>query len=260
MTKKVAVAKQTVGASIADVSKPQATASQRHARSLLFGLVFIGLVSGAALGGVSAWIWLSNQQNQQNQAEFQKLTLDLERSQTEVTQLQLQVDAMQGQQVMEESTRNGLEASLKASQAELGAAKDKLAFFDQLLPPGPAGSVSIRALDIEQQGPILQYRVLLMRNGADDKPFKGQLQFVAKGLQLGKTVKITLQSAQSPGSAVPVADGALSNTFELSFDQFQRGSGFLSIPPGFSPQTVTATVLEGSTVRVSRTVNLSGAD
>src|SRR3546814_7990669 len=60
---------------------------------------------------------------------------------------------------MEESTRKGLEATLQASQTELGRARDQLAFFDQLLPPGPTGAIGIRALDIVQLGPTLQYKL-----------------------------------------------------------------------------------------------------
>lgn len=223
-------------------------------------LILLALLLGVAFGGVGARLWFKDQASQEYDAERQKLELLLNESRAGMAQAQAQLDALQGQLVVEESTRKGLEASLQASQAELGRTRDQLAFFDQLLPPGPAGAISIRALDIEQHGPILQYRVLLMRNGAGDTPFKGLMQFVAKGSQLGKAVKITLHAAQLPGSPDASDASAQQNGVELSFDQFQRGGGFLSIPEGFTPQTVTLNVLEGSTVRVSRTVNLSAAD
>jgi hypothetical protein len=222
--------------------------------------ILMALVAGMAFGVAGAALWFNAQNDRQYDSELQKAQLALDQSRLQLEEVRAQLDTMQGQLVVEESTRNGLEASLLASQTELGLAQDKLAFFNQLLPPGPAGSISIRALDIERQGPILQYRVLLMRNGSDDAPFKGEMQFVAKGSQLGKAVKITLQAAQAPGAADQSADTASANGFELSFDQFQRGGGFLTLPQGFTPQTVTLNVLEGSTVRVSRTVTLSAAD
>src|SRR3546814_12699373 len=93
---------------------------------------------------------------------------------------------------MEESTRKGLEATLQASQTELGRARDQLAFFDQLLPPGPKGAIGIRALDIVQLDPTLQSKVLLRRNVQDDKPVVGFMHFVAPGVKKGKRVKLVL--------------------------------------------------------------------
>ncbi|WP_233213911.1 DUF6776 family protein [Pollutimonas nitritireducens] len=223
-------------------------------------LVAMSLAAGMVIGAGAAWFWFNHQQRQQSDSDLHTLELALNESRAALEQAHAQIDTMQGRLVVEESTRNGLEASLLASQAELGLARDKLAFFDQLMPPGPAGSVSIRALDIEPQGPILQYRVLLMRNGSDETPFKGLMQFVAKGNQQGRAVTVTLQAAQLPDSPSTAGNDAAINGFELNFDQFQRGGGFLSLPQGFTPQTVTLNVLEGNTVRVSRTVNLSAAN
>jgi hypothetical protein len=142
----------------------------------------------------------------------------------------------------------------------LGQARDRLAFYDQLLPPGPKGAVSIRALDIERLGPTLQYKVLLMRNAKDDTPFKGHMQFVAKGEQQGKPVKISLQPALTPDSHVGPDSAADAAGPDLIFDQFLRSGGLLSIPEGFTPQAVTLNILEGSTLRVTRTINLPAAD
>ncbi len=222
-------------------------------------LIVLVLLLGLALGAAGSRFWFKDQERRQHDADLQKLELALHESQAGLAQAHGQIDALQGQLVVEESTGKGLQASLQAAQAELGQARDQLAFFDQLLPPGPAGSIGIRALDIEQEGPTLRYRVLLMRNGANDAPFKGLMQFVAKGSQQGKAVKITLQAAQLPGGAASGGD-APANGFELSFDQFQRAAGLLSMPKGFTPQTITLNVLEGNVLRVSRTVNLPAAD
>src|SRR5690606_7320917 len=104
--------------------------------------------------------------------------------------------------VVEESTRKGLEASLQALQSELGQTRDQLAFYDQLLPPGPKGAISIRALEVERLGPTLQFRALLMRNAQDDSPFSGRMQFVASGKQDdGQEAKITLKAVMAPGAS-----------------------------------------------------------
>lgn len=170
----------------------------------------------------------------------------------------MRADALQGQLAVEESTRKGLEATLQTTQQDLGRARDQLAFYNQLLPAGPNGSISIRALDIEQRGPTLHYKVLLMRNAPGDETFNGLMEFVANGSEKGKTVKITLHPALAENAALAsgVADTA---KLALSFDQFQRGEGVLSIPPGFVPKAITLNILEGETVRVSRTVDLAPA-
>jgi hypothetical protein len=42
----------------------------------------------------------------------------------------------------------------------------------------------------------------------------------------------------------------------LQFDQYQRSQGILAIPEGFVPESVTVSVLEGETVRATRSVKL----
>ncbi|RTZ39939.1 hypothetical protein EKL30_16905 [Candidimonas sp. SYP-B2681] len=223
-------------------------------------LIMLALVAGLVVGAASVHLWVASQAMRANDATQESLAVLLTETRAELFQTHARIDALQGQLTVEESTRKGLEASLQQAQAELGLARDQVAFFDQLLPPGPAGSVSIRALDIEQRGPNLHYRVLLMRNSAEELPFKGLMQFVAKGSRQGKAVKIVLQAPQLPGNLVTANVDPLTSGFELNFDQFQRSGGLLSIPDGFLPQTITLNVLEGTRVRVSRTVNVSAAE
>lgn len=173
------------------------------------------------------------------------------------------VAALEGRLLVEESTRRGLETGLKVMQDELGRARDSLAFYEQLMPPGPKGAVSLRALDIERAGPHLRYRLLLMRSGANDKTFQGALQFVAQGQMGGEATTVTLlptviPAVESSGSSnealpEPLADVDL---LALEFTDFQRSSGLLSLPAGFEPESVTVNVLEGRSVRVSRSIEL----
>ncbi|MGB3288190.1 MAG: DUF6776 family protein [Burkholderiaceae bacterium] len=213
------------------------------------------LLAGMVLGAAGAVYWVGNNSEQQAEVQVRQLQAEWASHRAELAEKQAQLDAVTGRLVVEESTRRGLEASLRASQAELGQARDQLAFFDKLLPPGPKGSISIRALDIERLGPNLQYKVLLMRNAQDDAPFKGHMQFVATGVRQGKAAKITLQAALAPGgSGSGVAGDAKGQ--DLVFDQYLRGGGLLSVPEGFTPQSVTLNILEGDALRVSRKVDL----
>ncbi len=163
---------------------------------------------------------------------------------------------LEGRFLVEESTRRGLETSLRTAQAELGRAQDTIAFYEQLMPPGPSGAVSIRALDVERSGPHLNYRLLLMRSGASDKPFQGVLKFRAAGRVDGKETTVELQAITVPGTDSSANEA---DPLGLEFTEFQRSSGVLGLPPGFDPKSVTVDVLEGRTLRVSRSIELPGA-
>ena len=100
-------------------------------------------------------------------------------------QLQLaqsRIDQAQNEVVIERAARAELEKNLAATQADLGRLKDHLAFYEQLLPPGPQGAIDLRAVDISLQGRELTYRVLLMRSGKPGEHFNGRLEFEAEGL------------------------------------------------------------------------------
>ena len=75
------------------------------------------------------------------------------------------LDAADGELVIERAARQELETQLRAAQAEVGRVRDQLAFYEQLLPPGPEGSVDIRGAQVERAGQGLRYKVLLMRSG-----------------------------------------------------------------------------------------------
>jgi len=181
----------------------------------------------------------------------------------DLNQALMKADAAQGQLTVEQSTRKALEATLSSTQQELGRAREQLAFFNQLLPPGPSGAISIRGLDFIRTGPTLTYKVLLMRNAQGGEPFNGLMEFVANGSQNGKAVKMKLESAlaNGPVAAAKSANGSGAETnsspLALSFEQFQRSEGVLSVPEGFEPSSVTLNILDGNTVRVSRTVKLA---
>lgn len=173
----------------------------------------------------------------------------------DMAKLSTQRDALQSQLLVEQTTRSSLEATLNAAQSDLASARERLAFYEQLLPPGPAGEVTVRAFDIEPRAGLLSYRVLLMRNGTAGSGFNGLMEFVANGVQKGKNVKITLKPAAGAGAGN--AQQSQTTPLQLSFDQFQRAEGLLGLPEGFAPRSVTLNVMEGSAVRATRTVNLA---
>jgi len=171
-----------------------------------------------------------------------------------------QLDTADGELVIERAARQELETQLRAVQAEVGRVRDQLAFYEQLLPPGPEGSVDIRGVQIDREGGGLRYKVLLMRSGRNGgASFAGALRFQATGVLKGETVTVDLAPLQVKAETGPVTVTGESTTaasLALQFDQYQRSQGVLAVPEGFVPESVTVSVLEGDTVRASRSIKL----
>ncbi len=244
----------------------------------------LGLAVGAGLGYQYAlgpgrpgqMVMLTEEQVQAQDAS-------LRQREAEARFLRAQLDTADGEIAVERAARQELETQLRASQAEVGRVRDQLAFYEQLLPPGPAGSIDIRGAEFSRVGGGLRYRVLLMRSGRGESAFSGELRFQANGIQQGQMVTVALSPQQvktdeaaAPAAVLPpaaaqavpaeeasaamVANGANGGNgtglLALNFDQFQRSQGVLALPEGFVPESVTVTVLEEGTVRATRNVKL----
>lgn len=165
---------------------------------------------------------------------------------------------------IERAARAELGKNLTTLLDELGRTKDLLAFYEQLLPPGPQGAIALRAVELERQDQTLAYRVLLMRSGKPGERFNGRLQFVASGLRDGQEVTAVLYPKQTgpdfASSRSPIntlgAAGQEQDSLSLSFDQFQRNQGVLALPTDFQPTSVVISVLSGDIVLASRKVDL----
>ncbi|SAI72874.1 integral membrane protein [Bordetella ansorpii] len=181
----------------------------------------------------------------------------------ELQGLRTRLDTTTGEMAIERAARIELEEQLKLAQAEAGRARDQLAFFEQLLPAGPEGTVDIRGTQIDRAGKALAYKVLLMRSGRPgDAAFSGRLRFHAVGTLKDRKAEFDLlplrikeePSGKKPAAAKPQADKV--SPLAVHFEQYQRSQGMLELPEGFVPESVTVSVLEGDTVRASRTVTL----
>jgi hypothetical protein len=187
-------------------------------------------------------------------------------SQTESKFLRAQLDTADGEIAIERAARQELELQLRTAQDELGQVRERLAFFEQLLPPGPGGAVDIRGAEVFRDGNGLKYRILLIRNGPTNTTFDGSLKFQASGVLHGVETQVDLEPMQvkvdSPaegateGGTGASAPNAASDLFSLKFDKYQRSEGVLRVPDGFVPETVVVSVLEGNTVRATRTIRL----
>ncbi|WP_076518767.1 DUF6776 family protein [Achromobacter sp. MFA1 R4] len=243
---------------------PSARPQPRATHGALARLVAM-LLLGALLGGAAGFFHARALYRPQDaivisaqQAEAQDEAM--RQQATQLRYIRGQLDTADGELVIERSARQELETQLRAAQAEVGRVRDQLAFYEQLLPPGPEGSVDIRGVQIDREGGGLRYKVLLMRSGRNGAtPFAGALRFQATGVLKGETVTVDLAPMQvraETGPVAPTGENLAAASLALQFDQYQRSQGLLAVPDGFVPESVTVSVLEGETVRATRSVKL----
>lgn len=193
-----------------------------------------------------------------DRAENQALRARIESLRAELSGVRTDLAALRSESEVQAGTQRALQNSNAELQRELGRTRDQLAFYEQLIPPGPAGAVAVRAFDIQVEGEFLRYRVLLTRNAAPQAdPFKGRMRFVANGRSQGKAVKIELSPPVAPAAGETAASAPGADPLALVFDQFQRSTGVLRRVPDLSIQSVRLEILEGDTVRASQDADLN---
>ena len=238
-------------------SAPDSSVSRHRGTSsrwrLVLGILAIGLILGAEGGYYYARYVVAEPSRVSITAEqIAAQDAAVHQSQAESRFLRAQLDTADGEIAVERAARKELETQLRQAQNDIGQVRERLAFFEQLLPPGPEGAVDIRGAEVQRDGQGLRYRVLLMRNGRSETPFRGALRFEASGILKAETVSIELVPMQL-GDDAEEAHGLL----PVQFDQYQRSEGVLALPEGFVLEAVTVSVLEGTTVRASRTIKLA---
>ncbi len=233
---------------------------------------FVFWVLGAVAliaAGMGAGMFLT-QGSGQDSFELRLRTLQAAQTQvrseleTQIAVSSTRIQQLQNELTIEQAARAELAKSLSTLQEELGRSKDHLAFYEQLLPPGPQGAIALRAVELERLDQTIAFKVLLMRSGKPGERFNGRLQFVATGLQDGQEITKVLIPSQSltNGSASNSPLNTLGaatqgeNSLKLSVDQFQRSQGVLALPKGFQPSSVVVSILSGDIVLASRKVDL----
>lgn len=224
-------------------------------RRIILG--FATLILGFVFGALAMHFGMHGS----DMADMEALKSHAAMVQAEQASVQTELATVRSQLEVELGTRKTLEDTLMGVQQELGRTRDQLAFYEQLIPPGPAGAVAIRAFDVQRQGDMLNIRVLLTRNAPGQPAFKGRMRFMAKGRQGQKDVKIELTAAaldQSAATSDPQQASGI-DPFALAFDQFQRSTGVLRLPPDFTPVSVTLDILEEGVIRATRDADIDGS-
>ena len=143
--------------------------------------------------------------------------------------------------VAERAVKESLMAQVRQLEADNRALREDLGFFEKLIPAARAEGLSIRSLQAEVLGGMqLRWQVLVIQAARNAPEFNGRLELVLTGTQDG-----------SPWTQTRPAQGQ-----PLQVRQYRRIDGVLDLPPGVVVKTVTARVLEGTTVRAVQAMPL----
>ena len=141
----------------------------------------------------------------------------------------------------EKAAQEKMISQIKQLELENRSLRDDLGFFEKLLPASSTEVATIRSLQAEVLSATqLKWQVLVIQPVKNAPMFNGKLELTVSGTQAGKPWTMTL-----PGG--PQA---------LQFKQYRRIEGMLDLPPQAVVKTVTAKVIEGTTVRSIQTSKL----
>jgi len=143
---------------------------------------------------------------------------------------QLKAELTQAQQGLQQALQQKEEAAdaLADSRALAERQREDLAAVVQSLPPDPrGGSVEVRAGQFSARDGVLDYQVVLLREGGARKPLAGVLQFTVSG-----------ESARGAPATLALQPIALS----MGSHEVMRGS--VPLPEGFKPRQTMVQVLD----------------
>jgi hypothetical protein len=141
----------------------------------------------------------------------------------------------------EKASQEKLVAQVKQLEAENRSLRDDLGFFEKLIPAGASEGLAIRGLQAEVTAPnTLKWQALVMQAGRNTVEFSGRLEITLSGNSGGKA-----WSASLPEGSIPI-----------KFKQYGRLEGEFHLPAQTLVKSVTARVMDGSTVRATQIIKL----
>lgn len=143
--------------------------------------------------------------------------------------------------VAERAAKESLMAQVRQLEADNRTLREDLGFFEKLLPAASGDGLAIRGLQAEVLGGMqLRWQVLVIQAARNAPDFNGKLELVLTGTQDGKAWTQTQPPQGQP----------------LQVKQYRRIEGVLNLPANAVVKTVTARVLDGTTVRTTQTMVL----
>ena len=140
--------------------------------------------------------------------------------------------------ITEKAAQEKMGSQIRQLEVDNRSLRDDLGFFERLLPTGGGEAAAIRSLQAEMLSSTqLKWQVLVIQPAKNAPNFNGSLELMVSGMLADKPWSV----------ALPVGSQ------RLQFKQYRRVEGVLDLPPLVVVKTITAKVMEGSTVRSVQT-------
>lgn len=169
--------------------------------------------------------------------ELQELRAEVARLRAEGQEQQTVAHSAESLLVAERAAKESLVAQVRQLELDNRTLREDLGFFEKLIPAAKGEGLAIRSLQAEVVGGMqLRWQVLVIQAARQAPEFNGRLELVLSGTQDGKPWTQTQPAQTQP----------------LQLKQYRRLEGLLNLPPDAVVKTVTARVLEGTTVRATQ--------
>ncbi len=191
---------------------------------------WLWLLSGGVAAGVAGVITVQERYLPPRLSAGESASLRQAYEQADGERVRLKADLAQAQERLQAALadKKVLGDDLAGSRAVAERLRDDLSAVIQSLPPDPrGGSVEVRAGQFNARGGVLDYQVVLLREGRARTPLSGVMQFTVAGESAG--------GVPSTLALKPIA-------LNLGSHEVMRGS--LPLPEGFKPRQTTVQVLD----------------
>lgn len=183
----------------------------------------------------------SKEELQRLQSQLSDLQSELIKTKDERDQAQSVANTAGTLVTAEKASHEQLLVQVKQIEAENRRLKDDLGFFEKLIPASGTGTVSIRGLQAEMQnGNAIKWQVLVIQASRNVVEFNGSIDLMFSGLQNGRPWTASLPTGPQP----------------IKVKQYGRVEGVLELPPQVVVKSVSAKVLEGTSVKATQAIKL----
>lgn len=178
----------------------------------------------------------------QSRAELEKLRVQVSELQKTYSEQLSASMVSEGLLKTEKATVDALTAQVRQLEATNQRLREDLGFFERLMPAGEVQGLAIRGIQVDKVSDLQwRWQLLVMQATRNARTFKGRVELVFTGLNNGKPWSLTYPRGGQP----------------LEFVQYRRLEGLIDVPNTVVVKTVTARLLEGQTVRLTRTINVN---
>jgi len=182
-------------------------------------------------------------QLQQLRVENAALQTQVQQLTTERNQAQSLANTADTRLIAEKTAQEKLAEVNQGLLAENQRLRDDLGFFEQLLPRAGASAAALTIRGLQASvlpSGELQWQVLVIQGTKNPPEFDGQVELILSGTSAGAA-----WTGRLPQGAVPI-----------KMKQYGRIQGTYPLPPQTVVKTITAKLLQGTTVRAQRVIKL----